>query len=122
MPVAYTDLWIPVGFLLIAILVFVLLLYRILRRSQVVRDDASLWKDRNYPCPQCGAIMEQGFIMAGRGIIWRPKDDKPIGTFAHIGQALDNTISPSLPPRQNMAWHCPRCRLILVDHDKLVKR
>lgn len=116
------DLWFAAGIMLLAVSVFAILLYRILRRSRVVRDSESLWKGRDYRCPQCGELLEQGFIMAGRGIIWRPRSDKPIGAFAHIGQALDNTLSPSLPPRQNMAWHCPDCRLILIDHDKLVKR
>jgi hypothetical protein len=29
-------------------------------------------------------------------------------------------ISMHVMPAANMAWHCDRCRLLLVDHDKLV--
>ena len=117
-----TTIWQPLGIALIIVLIAIFLLMRILRGSRVVPDQPSLWDGRRYACPECGVSMQQGFIMAGRGIIWRRKDDKPISSFAHIGQALDNTLSASLQPRQNMAWHCSACRLILIDHAKLVKR
>ena len=79
---------------------------------------AGKWLGR---CPQCGAPMEEGWVMLGRGAIWSARRMGRPGTFAHIGVALENTVSLSLPPAANMAWRCPTCRLLLVDYDKLVK-
>lgn len=109
------------GTLLAAILLATLALYRIIHRTRVAVASPALWKDRSMRCPQCTETMQQGYVMAGRGLIWRSIQDRPIGSFAHIGQALDNTLSFSLPPKLNMAWHCEQCRLILVDHAKMIK-
>jgi hypothetical protein len=80
-----------------------------------------LWSGRSYPCPQCNAQMQAGWVMLGKGAIWSSREQGPPGAFAHIGSALPNTISLSLRPAANMAWRCSRCELLLIDHGKLVK-
>ncbi|MEA3274191.1 MAG: PF20097 family protein [Pseudomonadota bacterium] len=116
------------GFLILPVLVaisaLVLLLWlmrRIRRKSRKVPDVPRLWEGRDFRCPQCGAPMDQGWVMLGKGAIWSSREAGKPGTFAHIGLALENTISMSLPPAANMAWHCASCRLLTLDHDKLVK-
>jgi hypothetical protein len=65
--------------------------------------------------------MEQGWALLGKGAIWSSRSRAKPGTFSHIGAALDNTISMSLRPAVNMAWRCASCRLLLLDHAKLVR-
>lgn len=82
---------------------------------------SDLWSGRAYACPDCGTAMEAGWVMLGKGAIWSSREKGPPGAFAHIGNALPNTISLSLRPAANMAWRCSSCRLLLIDHAKLVK-
>jgi hypothetical protein len=90
------------------------------RRNRAVADDPALWRGRDYVCPNCGGAMAQGWVMLGKGAIFSSRARGRPGLFAHIGKALPNTISMHLKPAANMAWHCSRCRLLLLDHDKLV--
>ncbi|MEJ2509757.1 MAG: PF20097 family protein [Gammaproteobacteria bacterium] len=97
------------------------LLRRLARTTRVVQGrDAELDRPERR-CPACGQTMAQGYVMAGRGLIWGERHRKTPGTFAHIGQSLANTISLTLPPALNMAWRCEPCALVLVDHSKMVK-
>ncbi|HKK04571.1 MAG TPA: PF20097 family protein [Gammaproteobacteria bacterium] len=98
-----------------------LIVRRVTKSAQVVeaRDGELDWPDRR--CPICGGTMAQGFVMAGRGLIWAGRHRKAPGTFAHIGQSLANTISMNLPPALNMAWRCEPCSLVLVDHSRMIK-
>lgn len=110
------------GLVAIAALVFLLVLVRRIRgRTLSVRDEPGLWVGRDYACPDCRAPMDQGWVMLGKGAIWSQRSAGRPGTFSHIGSALENTISLSIPPAANMAWRCERCRLLLVDHGKLVR-
>ncbi|MCU0835722.1 MAG: hypothetical protein MUC77_15015 [Chromatiaceae bacterium] len=94
------------GLVAVAVLVFLLVLVRhIGRRTLSVRDSAP---------------MDPGWVMLGKGAIWSKRSAGRPGTFSHIGNALENTISLSIPPAANMAWRCERCRLLLIDHGKLV--
>ncbi|MEY6431538.1 PF20097 family protein [Thioalkalicoccus limnaeus] len=106
---------------LLIVLTILWALYRLSRRHVAVAHRPELWQGRNYRCPSCATPMRQGWVMLGRGAIFAPRGQTPPGTFAHIGQALDNTISLAWRPAANMAWHCPHCRLLLIDHDKLVR-
>jgi hypothetical protein len=95
---------------------------RVSRRNTVVADDPRLWLERERRCPDCDQPMAQGYVLAGKGLIWRPRAGKGPGTFAHIGQALPNTMSFGLPPALNMAWRCEACGLIMLDLSKMVRR
>jgi len=109
-----------IGILVVSVLTL-WLLRRLARRHVAVANRSDLWRGRDYHCPACATPMVAGWVMLGKGAIWSPRSKGAPGTFAHIGQALENTISLSMRPAANMAWHCPHCRLLLVDHDKLVK-
>lgn len=116
-PTALTTL----GPITLLALLLILLLARLSRRHKAVNNRPGLWLDREYRCPTCQAPMQPGWVMLGKGAIFSPRDRGAPGTFAHIGQALDNTMSFSLRPAANMAWHCPSCRMLLIDHSRLVK-
>jgi hypothetical protein len=103
-----------------ALLVLLWAVRKIQRKSRVLSDSPFLWEGRSYFCLQCNAPMEPGWVMLGRGAIWSSRNSGKPGIFAHIGSALENTVSLSVPPAANMAWRCPSCRLLLVDYDKLV--
>jgi ribosomal protein L37AE/L43A len=93
---------------------------RVRRRSRDVSDAPALWQRRDYVCPDCGHRMQQGWVLMGKGAIWTERARARPGLFAHIGNALPNTLSMRLPPAANMAWRCDNCRMLLIDHDKLV--
>ena len=105
-----------------ALLALFWLVRRVTARNRSVANDPALWRDRDYRCPDCGVAMQQGWVLLGKGAIWSPLGRGKPGTFSHIGSSLENTISLSVPPALNMAWHCPSCRILLLDHDKLVRR
>lgn len=110
------------GVVAILALVLLLLLVRMIqRRSREVASTPALWEDRDYRCPGCRGYLEPGWVMLGRGAIWRDRAKGPPGAFRTIAGALPNTISLSLRPAANQAWRCPRCQLLLVDHSRLVK-
>lgn len=104
-----------------ALILLLLVVRRIDRRNRTVSDDPGLWDGRDYACPQCGAPMEQGWVLMGKGAIWSPRGGGRPGPFTNIGSALPNTLSLSLRPGSNMAWECSNCRLLTLDHDKLVR-
>ena len=109
------------GVAAIGALLFLLWLVRLLqRRNRSVDEDPDLWDGRDYRCPACATPMEQGWVLLGKGAIWSPRAEGRPGTFAHIGNALENTISMTLRPASNMAWRCGSCRLLVLDHSKLV--
>ena len=109
---------------LAAILVLLFLLWvlrRIGRGTREVTGGPGLWDGRDYRCPACGTAMDQGWLLFGRGAVWSPRGRGQPGALTGITAALPNTISLSLRPACNMAWHCPRCQLLVADHSKLVK-
>jgi len=116
-----SELTVALIIALLAIGTLLALVYWVGRRNRVVADDPALWSGRDYPCPQCGAPMRQGWVMLGKGAIWSERAAGRPGAFAHIGQALPNTISMQLKPAANMAWRCDACRILTIDHDKLVR-
>lgn len=99
-----------------------LLVRRIQRKSRVQTETAHTWSGRDYSCPQCNAPLQPGRVLCGKGILWSDRDGPPVRWHAHIGQALENTISLHLPPALNQAWRCPACRLVLIDHSRLLRR
>lgn len=112
--------FVPLILILLLAVALLWLLKRLGRRHVTVSNRPELWQGRDYRCPGCASPMNQGWVMLGKGAIYSARGKGAPGTFAHIGQALDNTISLALRPAANMAWHCPHCRLLLLDHSKLV--
>lgn len=109
---------------LVAILALTTLLVvvrRIRWGSREVPSVSAPWEGRDYRCPGCRGRLEPGWVMLGRGAIWRDRAEGPPGAFSTIAGALPNTISLSLRPAANQAWRCPRCQLLLLDHSRLVR-
>ena len=110
------------GVVAILALLLLLVLVRIIpRRSQEVASTPALWEGRDYRCPGCRGQLEPGRVMRGRGAVWRDRAQGPPGAFSTIAGAFPNTLSLSLRPAANQAWRCHRCQLLLVDHSRLVK-
>jgi hypothetical protein len=90
------------------------------RHNRAVREHRALWDGRSYACPHCGGTMAQGWVQVSHGISWSARRrGRPAGLTAP-GSTLPNTQSVHLRTASNMGWHCPKCRLLLVDHAKMV--
>ena len=111
----------PVIFVIIALIFLWVFLRKIVKKNKVEYKDYSLLVWQEYKCLNCREIMEQGFAFTGKGIIWALKNKKKPGAFSNIGQVLENTLSMSFRPALNMAWHCNNCKLIVIDHSRLLK-
>jgi len=107
---------------LMAFIVFILIKIRKRsKRNKVIDyDQAKLTIDADYKCPKCNEDMGKGYIVAGKGIIWRKDQDKITSMFATIFRALENTINFTMSMKENKAWRCENCKYILVDHSTLV--
>lgn len=103
------------------LLALLFIMGRIRRQSRTIDETPGLWAGRDYRCPGCGSPMQAGWVMLGKGAIWSARDQGPPRPWSHLGQTLPNTLSLDLPPACNLAWRCPTCRLLLIDHDKLVR-
>ena len=114
-------IWIGASAAIAALLALWAIVRHLQGKALEIPATAELWSGRRYACPDCGTAMEAGWVMLGKGAIWSSRAKGPPGTFAHIGSALPNTISLSLRPAANMAWRCTSCRLLLIDHSKLMK-
>ena len=117
-----TSIILLVGlFILIIVGVLWLLLRKLTKENKITKLSESEIEWQEIKCPKCQHAMECGYSMAGRGVIWREKHAKRPGLFATIFSALDNTMSISAPPALNLSWHCQHCKLIMLDHSKMVK-
>ncbi len=104
-------------------LVFVLFVRSQRRNSSVVKEEEDVQgAHAHYACPKCGQSMEKGFAVAGRGIIYHAEDGKAISPFMTILSVLENTMSFSMKPAENRAWHCASCKYLLLDHSTLIRR
>lgn len=90
--------------------------------NRVIDEEEDIQGAVHYQCPKCNQQMERGMALAGRGIIYKADDGQPISSFSTINQVLENTLSMSLPPAFNRAWHCNNCKYLLLDHSVLVRR
>ena len=64
--------------------------------------------------------MENGFIVASRGIFYRANDEKPLGQFIGPKTLLKNTMNMTTSAKENVAWRCKDCNYILVNHNFFV--
>ena len=104
------------------VLLFIwILMRRILKKNKVVQVEESSLNWKEVKCPHCATIMEEGYSFAGKGIFWAAKHAKKPGAFSHVGYALENTFGISFRPDLNMAWHCNSCKMILIDHSRMLK-
>jgi len=73
-----------------------------------------------YTCPKCDTVMENGFVMAGKGICYRADETKPLSQFIGPKTLLKNTMNMTMSIKENVAWRCRDCNYILVDHSYLI--
>lgn len=108
---------------LIAVTGIIILIYflrKMERKNRIVSAHESElhWKD--IKCSYCGQYVDQGYAFAGKGISWTPRQHRKPGVFSTVVSSLENTISMRIPPPLNMAWHCNNCKLIVIDHSKMI--
>jgi hypothetical protein len=120
----YLVVIITIVVILITVIIAVVLLASIRKISKgnsVVKVKQSEIEWIELKCPKCQKIMDVGYSLAGRGIIWREKTEMKPGLFSSIGSALENTISLNILPALNISWRCSSCKLVILDHSKMVK-
>ena len=105
-----------------AFLIFVFYqLKKLAKNTKVVDyDEINSQGQISYSCPKCGVEMKRGFIVAGRGIVWRNETEKPKSIFTAIHKSLGNTINLTMSVKENRAWKCDNCKYVLIDHSTLV--
>ena len=107
--------------LTLAVFALVLILLRhIAKKNTVIKQEKYRVEWQALNCPVCRNAMEEGFSLAGRGIIWRGKDDKEPGMFSTMGSVLENTLSLRARPALNLSWRCKTCGLVVLDHSKMI--
>lgn len=72
-------------------------------------------------CPQCQAVMKPGYAVGPRGIVFRSQQEPAPGFFT-LRPPLPNTANTGVTFKENRAWHCAACKLLLVDHNTLEPR
>ncbi|TAK50751.1 MAG: hypothetical protein EPO24_16480 [Bacteroidetes bacterium] len=106
---------------LAVVLFFLLRAYR--KNNRVINEDEDMHGAlAQYNCPKCSQQMKKGFALAGRGIIYQPEEHARISSFVTIMSVLENTMSMSLPPAVNRAWHCDTCKYLILDHSTLIRQ
>lgn len=100
---------------LMAIVVIVVVLSK---STKPLRSDASDIPAHN--CPNCGRPMQTGFALAGKGVAWREASQKYTLWQMTIFGSLPNTVNKGFTRRENRAWRCETCQLILMDHSEMV--
>lgn len=103
------------------LIVLFYLLRKLERKNHIISTQESQlhWKD--IKCVHCGQYMEHGYVFAGKGISWTPKRNRKPGVFSTVFSSLENTLSMRIPPPLNMAWYCANCKLIVIDHSKMIR-
>ena len=114
-----------ISFVIVAFIIFLLFILSEIRKITAgtkVIDYDRIKVDANmaYSCPKCNTEMEKGFIMAGRGMIWRNEREKPTSIFSTVFKCLDNTINFTMSTKENRAWRCQSCKYVLIDYNALV--
>ena len=71
---------------------------------------------QDVPCPRCQETMDPGFIMAGKGMQWRKQRD----SFTTFKLGLENTMNVTMTTKENRAWHCENCRMLVIDHSTMI--
>ncbi len=65
-------------------------------------------------CFRCGRPMAAGFARAPHGIQWRTPAEPPL-RWRRVWRVLRNTLA-WWSFRENPAWRCAECELLVVDH------
>jgi len=70
-------------------------------------------------CPKCGVHAVTGYTIAGRGVLFRNKDE----AFKLItpGNLIPNTANLGFSTKYNLAWKCTNCKLLIIDYSCQIK-
>ncbi len=82
-------------------------------------------KDEEVLCPCCKKVMFQGYTLSPRGLYFYSRDTKPtMFKLAYSNFMLKNTMDWSfrMKPRENMAWRCPECNVVTIDHNQFINQ
>jgi hypothetical protein len=69
-------------------------------------------------CPTCGRAMVRGYSHAACGIQWRSEFDRP-KRWTVAWRFLPSTVH-WWSMRENVAWHCSTCSIVVIDHSASV--
>jgi hypothetical protein len=83
--------------------------------------DTSQMDQMEIVCPQCQVVMKPGYAVGPRGIVFRSQQEPAPGFFT-LRPPLPNTANTGVTFKENRAWHCAACKLLLVDHNTLEPR
>ena len=106
---------------LVGVLVLLYFLRKAERKNHIVTIQETQLHWQDVKCVHCSQSTEYGYAFAGKGISWMPIQRRKPGVFSTIFSTLENIVSLRIPPPLNMAWHCQHCKLILIDHSKLIR-
>lgn len=118
------KLLIPLLFAAVFVPLFIWLFVFIRRESKkiVVKSFQDLEREGipDYKCPRCNTYMEVGYSVAGKGMMFRNKNMQ----FKVVapGRLLRNTANWGFKIRENLAWKCANCQLIVVDYGFQIKK
>ena len=105
-----------------ALLFLYVMLKKLQKLNTAYKSYGEIDRHITYKCPKCGKVMENGFIAASRGILYRANDEKPLGQFIGPKTLLKNTMNMTISAKENVAWRCKDCNYILVNYSYLVGR
>lgn len=124
----------PTSLLLIMIIMtlimLVLTLYIIIRiftksaESKIYMVANERIKDDEMLCPVCHKQMTAGYSLSSKGIYFHPRGEK-LNLFKStpenglLKHSLD--FSFRLKQRENLAWHCPECQIVTIDHSHFLE-
>lgn len=75
--------------------------------------------NKMYNCPNCGIQMQSGYRIINEGIFWTTEFVNT--NWKALTQIpIENTASGSRN-NVNKAWKCTKCKMILIDHNVLLK-
>jgi len=71
-------------------------------------------------CPKCNDYMDVGYTIASRGLLFRKQEEKfkPVAT----DKLIPNTANLGFGMKENLAWKCNNCKLVLIDYSCQVKK
>jgi rubrerythrin len=105
---------------IVVLVVFCFMLKKLYKLNREYKRYDEIDRYVTYTCPECGKVMENGFVMAGKGICYRADEAKPLSQFIGPKTLLKNTMNMTMSTKENVAWRCKDCNYILVDHSFLV--
>lgn len=110
------------------VILMIFLFKRLNQNSQELRyiipEGQKDYSEEEILCPMCQQAMISGYSLTTRGILFHQKNENfSLLKAMFNNQLLKNTadLSVRFRPRENQAWRCPDCQMVLIDHSKLLE-